>query len=277
MRRFVGFIVSILFVASLIACGGPGPVSPQPSEDLTIEITPGSLLLTASAQTRILTARVLDGQGNILETPVTWSSSNPQAVTITADGTVTANTDVGSAQVSATVGEVSAIVLIVIAQPVDGAVLISDAQVVSDPEPLNADTSPELGSQYRVVLKDITPPVPGTIILASESKGIAGKVVSTGSTGEVVFETLPLNALFQTLSLNESLDLSKVEPVVFNEEGQPQITMSKLSSDSWQLVQPPSELEPLGENKFKLGIFTCTADTDIPNLSIPTFKPVLEI
>lgn len=88
----------VLFAASSLACGGTEP--PVPTE---IELTPGSVSLTALGQTVQLIAAVTDQRGDPIEAEVTWSSGDEGVATVSATGLVTAQGP-GQTQITASAG-----------------------------------------------------------------------------------------------------------------------------------------------------------------------------
>jgi len=192
--------VCLLFIAA--GCGSsrvPGGGSPDGGGlpvAASIEVTPSALLLTGAGQERTLRARVLDAAGNELNLPVAWSSSTPAEVSVSA-GAVRSVADLGSSVVRAVVGNVrSAPVLVTVAEPQPGALLVTDAQVVSVGPPIvEGPDAPDLGWDREVTLRLPTDPAVGTVVLASESAAVAGKVVSIRRSGDTVVVRLARAAL----------------------------------------------------------------------------------
>ena len=91
-------------------------------------------------------------------------------IQISSDGVITALKNLGSSQIIASVGSVqSDAMLVTIAQPISGAVLIPDAEIVSDlPRALDPITIGEMGSQYVIQVK--TAPTVGSMLISSEGK-----------------------------------------------------------------------------------------------------------
>ncbi len=151
-----GLVPSLLFLA-LTGCGGgdstgpgPGP-GPGPGTASRLEVVPGAVLFTQAGESRVLTVRALDADGHeVLAPSVTWQSSNTGMVSVTADGHATAVGALGSAQITATGGGLtSAPMLVLIAQPASGALLVADSQVISI-TPVDATAPFDLGYQYVV-------------------------------------------------------------------------------------------------------------------------------
>ena len=210
MRRLTWWLA----VLSLVACGGAGTNgggAARPSV-AQVEVSPRAALLTGRGEQALFRAEAFAQDGQPVTVPVIWTSSNAEAVSIAADGRVTAGVTVGSSQITATVGGVvSEPVLVLVAAPAPGAVLVSDAEVVAGPTPV--DENAALDENYRLRLT-LTPGVavaPGAILLARESKPVGGRVLSaqpqpTGAT-DVVIELVPLPLLFRRLELDDSYHL----------------------------------------------------------------------
>ena len=221
----------------------PPPVPPAPANN-RVEITPGAALFTAAGQKRQLAARLLNPQGSPIAAPFQWTSSNPALVKVDASGALETLGNLGSAQITAEADGVSTTIIVVIAQPVARAKLLNDAQILSDPEPLVPDQPVLIGTQLKVRLAPVADLVPGTVLLASESRAVAGKVVSVTSKDgslEVVFEALPLGLMFKKYNISGQID-GKVS-------GERQVRAS---------AQPlPSICKQADLEEFKLGSFTC--------------------
>jgi len=115
--------------------------------------------------------------------PVSWSSSDPAQVAVDADGNVTAMTDLGGAVIYADAGDRTTPVVVLIVQPAQGAVLVTDQQVVTDPQPIgDPNVMPANGDRYHVTLSGMDPPAAGAILLATGSARIGGRVVSSSAT-----------------------------------------------------------------------------------------------
>jgi Bacterial Ig-like domain (group 2) len=188
----------------LSACTNP-PAQPKIAR---IQVSPAALLLTKVGESQILTATVFDDQGNEVKTDVTWTSSKPAAVNVSANGKVTAVSNLGSAQISVQVSNVKESVIAVIAQPVAGAVLVTDSQISGNPEPVDDNAAFGVGFQYRINLQGVTPPNPGSILLTNGEKPVAGKVVAV-SNNTVTLEMVPIDQVFAKLNINESYNLAE--------------------------------------------------------------------
>jgi hypothetical protein len=192
------------------------PVTAAPPVTTTvarIEVSPSSLLLQPGGSAK-LTARVVDSTGaTVNSVTVSWNASS-NAVSVAADGTVTAGMTVDSAVITASVGTVSAVgVTALVATIAPGAQMIADSQVVGDPVQVDSTLEPGVGSQLRMTLGGASPPAVGAIILSSESKPIGGRVVSTAANGansDVVFEVLPLTELFTQMKLSQTYAKSEL-------------------------------------------------------------------
>ena len=180
-----------------------------------VEITPAAVLLTAAGQTRPLTAVALgaDGIEMPIDATVTWASSNEAVVAVDASGTVTATAALGSATISASFdGVTSAPAYVTVAQPVAGAVLITDAQIMSGPAAVDTTAEPDPEAPYEVVLRGVPDAVAGATLINTESKPVAGRVMSItpeGADARVRLVTVPPGELFEAVDFSDTVDLSK--------------------------------------------------------------------
>lgn len=110
----------LLVSCILAACGKDSPTKPPepetPPVPARITITPASNEFTALGQTVQLSATVFDSNNRrIADATVSWSSSNPAAVSVTAQGVIKA-VENGRASITASAGSVTAKVDVVVAQ-----------------------------------------------------------------------------------------------------------------------------------------------------------------
>ncbi len=214
--RILNWLTALFII--LVACDEGKTQPPPPANQIVrLEITPAGVLLTKVGESQILSAKAFDAQGFEVKTSFTWTSSNPANVTVDSSGIVTASSDLGSAQILVQAQTVQAVpVMVAVAKPVLGAVLVSDAQVVTDPVPLDLNARPTIGTQSKVVLKGIDAPTPGTVLLSSQAKPVAGKVISSTVNGDnidVVLERRPVTELFERILIRASGSLAGVKPV----------------------------------------------------------------
>jgi len=195
----------VAMTAAAVGCssggGAPAPAGSPPAAIAQVEIVPGSLLLTAPGQGRLLTARALDAQGAEVPTTFSWTSSRPGDVEVDSVGRLTARA-IGSTQVVAEAGGVkSPAALVLVAETAPGAILASDAQIASvGPVISTPAQGPGVGTQYEVRLKGISPaPAAGVPLLASESAQVAGRVVSTRDEAGALVAVLELRPLHELL------------------------------------------------------------------------------
>ena len=188
-------------------------VAPATGPVGSVAIDKAAVLLPARGQTAQLTARIFDLQGGPSGGIVTWTSSAPNAVSVSADGRLVANA-IGSAQIVASAGGVrSAPTLVFVAEPQAGALLVTDAQVVTvGPPRLGPSGVPGVGTEFEVTLLGVAaaPPI-GAVVLATETAPVAGKVVASRQSGAELVITLaiaPLYQLFRDYNTNITLDLS---------------------------------------------------------------------
>lgn len=256
-----------------------GPSAPQPPPQVgaivRLEIAPSAVLLTDAGATRQLVAIGYDASGNQTEVNVTWNTSDASVAAIDADGTLTAGSDVGSAQVTASAGALAAApVLVLVAQPVAGAVLVEDEQLVSGPVAISPDEEYGVGWRYSVRLSGLDAPPAGTVLLAAGGARIAGRVVETAQAGsdiDVTLELMPLPEMFDRLMINETialdandaqLDASLVRDYSLQRGLAGEIMLTPRTTGVWKVG-------PVAAGEFELGPFTCETSGDTPELDLP--------
>ena len=271
MSNRSAMLLPALLAVFAVACGGDSTGPGDPAAGPRIEIAPGALLLTAAGATEALHVRAFDADGHEMTAPsVTWRSSDQAVVTVGSDGLATAIAGAGSAHIIADAGDlVSPPILVVIAEPAEGAVLVADSQVVGTLEPVSVTAAYQPGWQYQVHLIGITP-VPGQILLASGGAPVAGRVVSAtpGAGGEsiVTLELLPLNQLFRSLSVNESLPLTAIVPRVSGAAASfYRATTTRSGTTLTRRATGPvfATASSRAESEFELGPFECKAESGI--------------
>ncbi len=265
--------------------GPSGPPQPQAGPAVRIEIAPSAVLLTAAGTTRQLVAVGYDADGNETEVDVTWSTSDASVAAIAADGTLTAANDAGSAQVVARAGTLaSPPALVVVAQPVAGAVLVEDEQLVSGPVAVSPDDEYGVGWRYSVRLRGMGAPAPGTVLLAAGGAPIAGRVVDVAPAGsdiDVTLELMPLPELFERLVIDETIPLdaddAQLEASLVRDYSLArglagEIVLAPRTAGNWS-TSAAAVTAAAGE--FQLGPFTCETDGSAPEIDLP--KPEIKL
>lgn len=253
-------LVNALLVATLIAgCGGGDGNSTKPV--VRLEVEPTALLMTSAGQSQALKVRGFDADGvEVVSPPIAFTSSRSTQVTVGPDGTVRAETAIGSALVQVSSGTVNAApILVTTVEPVSPALLVSDAQVLVGPQPVPG-TVADVGGQFIVTIAVAPPPEPGTVLLASGSYPIAGKVISASPVVggfAVTYEIVPLTDLVQNMSV--SGNFSSPQLAAFAQPGG--VSGSAFAADrgSWRA---------LATAKKKFGPFDCSVSFDPALLSI---------
>lgn len=176
-------------------------------------IDKASVLLSGVGEQAQLTAYLIDEHGARSPATATWTSSTPAKVSVDASGQLRAGA-IGSAQVFAEAsGMRSTPTLVTVAEPVSGAVIVSDQQVVSVGSPLNVPPGgvAGVGTTYEVTLQGVPAPAASAILLAGESAPVAGKVISVrqdGASQVVTVQVVPLYQLFTNYDISFNLDLA---------------------------------------------------------------------
>lgn len=128
--RFGAAILVSLLV--LNGCGG-GDGSGDVATRIELRSDP-SLIFTGSGQTARLSAALLDDNGEELDGDLAWTSSNPDAISVSPDGVATARTNLGSAMITVASGDVHAVssAVVVALQPDTVLVRSDDVLDVTD-------------------------------------------------------------------------------------------------------------------------------------------------
>jgi hypothetical protein len=292
--------IALLAAVAPAACGGGGPSSPAvdggggggdgPAAGVDmpppyrlpgrIVLEPAALLFTKAGEQAQLRARVFDADGKAVERELTWESSRTGSVTVDGEGRVSSQVPLGSAQIHARAGDiVSDPVLVLIAEPAEGALLVSDAQIVGQPAIVDPAMALILGqAQRRVTLTGIPAPQPGTVVLAREGKAVAGKVVSAtpkGTDVEVVLEGMPVLGLLRQIDVEASylvddraLALAQLGPpppaqARAHPDGRGARSAAGAVDDRTVTPRPRDllpETPPRHDRAFSLGPFACEAE-----------------
>lgn len=222
-----------------------------------LELSTASVVLVPGGESQRVTVRAFDDAGRATAVPaLTWTSSRPQVVAVSAQGVLSASV-VGSAAVTVEGGGVEAgPILAVAAAPGPGVQLVPDTLFVGDVTAVDVDAPYGPGFQFRVNMRGEAP-VPGAVIVSSGSHPVAGRVVSTESAGpdevEVTLELIPLAELFEDLRIDEVLPLDhELEP-----------------------APTPALPGPWRATDFNLGRLKCKASGSLPDLSLP--NPSLDV
>lgn len=261
MRSAVFLCLTVL----LVACGQTQAPAPTGS----IEVTPGYALLVSPGQSVELTAVVFDGAGMATTDEVTWQADSNAVVTVDANGVASAVASVGSAQIVAKArGLESAPVLILVAQTVPGAVLVTDDQVGGAIEPVDPEAVYDLGWQYSVELTGVVPLAAGDLVVGTGEAPVGGRVLSSTPSGPaqlVTLEIVTLDELFVALVIDQSLDLSHVEPEVPAALAQA-YEIRETTSGALEFMSREATVANLTPNQVAgtraLGPFECETDTD---------------
>ncbi len=292
-----------LFFVALSACGGnrvqpgsssqpPQQTTPPPAASVAqVIVTPSSVLLQPGGSAQ-LTARAVDANGAAVDNAViTWTASS-SAVSISADGKITAGTSVDSAVVTATVGSItSAPVTALVASLNAGTQVIPDSQVVTDPALVDTSQEPGVGSQLKMTLSG-SPPAVGAVIVGSGDKPISGKVISATANGpntDVVFQVLPLADIFAELKLDRTYAKSElqqsfdVQPsqTIPRTDGAREYEFTLDTPDPTSSAGPRArskvavrEKEVIGSVRWNVGPFSCSAKSDLsPAISFRNMTP----
>lgn len=210
-RRGTGLALFSLLLAS---CTGKPEVGPA----VRITIEPSARLFAKAGETAQLRAQAYDATGEPVAASITWRSSRPETIAVDPTGLLTARVDNGSTQIVAEGGGVAAVPVLAVVTPLPpGSILLKDAQILGDPVASDPTAKPSVANTYRVVLSGVPAPAVGALVVNTESKPVAGRVVSASPEGDrttVTLKLVPGRELFPQLKLSETFDLTKAELVL---------------------------------------------------------------
>jgi hypothetical protein len=274
-------LLVLVLVALATACVQPPPPPPDPNAVVRLEVSPAALLMTAAGEKHPLTVWAFNaaGQPVVSSASATWTSSRPEQVGVSASGELEARTALGSSQIVAQVGGVqSAPVLVSVAQPAAGVVLVTDAQIRGAPALVDESAEPDPDNPYEVVLTGIAPPAPGSLLLGREGKAVGGEVVSSVQEGDAVrvrLKLVPVTQLMAQAEIKETVDFTNL-PLQLP----PEIARDydvRQTGDEYVFTPKPAApargggVRPLAIKEFKLGPYTCEFAT--PELPISLGQP----
>jgi hypothetical protein len=201
----LALLAGLLLARQVLA---PDPSIPNTGVNLgaRVEVSPAAAFLSAVGESRQLTAQAFDAAGSPRAGTARWSSSHPAIVDVSAEGLIVARA-LGSSVITAVVdGVTSPPVLVVVAEPAAGVILVDDDQIVGRLQPAEPGAEPASTTTYRVELTGIAPKV-GDLLGGTGEKPLAGRVVAVdGST--VTLRQVPLVELVPGLAIDEVIDLA---------------------------------------------------------------------
>lgn len=262
---FLATLLSAWSTSTLTATIFKDPFEIHQPVTMRVEITPGAKLLTQSGESSMLKAQVFDQSGKPIALPVSWRSSNDELVSVDSGGLITALSSLGTAQIIAEApGALADIVLVTIADPVDGAQLVDDHQVVGFPTPVDSEAEYGLGYEYTVVLEAPFAAQVDDLLIGSGEIPIGGRVLAVSQGNDevtVTLETVPLEALFDQLVIDEKMRLSDL-PIEIQPDLADAFTATRLSDGS--LVLSPKDLLGKGPQGTSISQFL-ECETSLPN------------
>jgi uncharacterized protein YjdB len=198
-----GLVTGVRVGSVLIAASARGQdafarltISPAPVASVRLSAANQALFVGDAVQ---LTAEPLDGAGNVLARPVTWSTSNESVASVTADGLVSAIAPGGAIITAASEGR-SAVASITVTP-----VAVASIHLWPD------DNSVFVGqtTQLTADLRDATgAPVTGRLIAWSSSNASVATVTSQGVVSAVAPGTATISAAVDGISASVSVVVS---------------------------------------------------------------------
>ena len=253
---------------------------PAPLATRQLDVDPGTILLTASGETEQLAVGVFDTDGNAVAAPVSFRSTRPEVVSVSATGEVTALGPVGSAKVMVSAeGALEVAVLVVVADPVDGALVIDEQQVASGPELVDPEAELAPGMELRLVISGIDLPAPGTPVVGTGGRAVGGRVLSATLVGggvEVILQVVPTSELFDAYAVNETLFAAEAQ-VELNPDVAALYTIDRRLDGSIELRQRPGLRSGAGSRSLVISN-NCEAEpTDLTAVVQTTLGPSFDL
>lgn len=250
-----------------------------PAAIARIVIQPSGMLFTGINDSVLLMAQAYDTNDQPIPNVVfSWSSNNTTTISVDSGGIATAQSSLGSAQITAAAdGVISQPITALVATPVPNAILIDDNQVLVSPNLVDPNADLDIGMQFVTTLDGTTTLQVGDIIVGTGAEPIGGVVVSSAVQNDgtviVTYELVPLDNLFTSLKLNETYDLSKITPEL-GEDANGLYDIQDLGNGAVVLTLKPAvttltttdkELVSIqAASTFNLGPFKCEATATPP-------------
>ena len=277
--------LTLLTAALLSSCAGPAAPSPTPDPTPTpkvarVELNSASLLLEQGRAGQNLQATAYDDQGQVLNVPITFTSSNPAVIEVAASGAATART-VGSAQITASAqGVQSAPGVAASGVLQEGVVAIPASKVLRAPTFPEGVTPFSVGSTYTVVLKDVSPTA-GKLWFSRAPDGtpVQGRVLSSRAVPdgtEVTLEIVTLPTLFRQLQVDETVRVPS-QDIEFTAQTRAAFDIRPLGNGQFEFHPREqgaarTSLQPLA---FNAGPFRCSGS--IPEASVTLGRPTFTL
>lgn len=214
------FLALIFFVAVLLV-GCRANETESEANIARIEISPGFLTLSEEVPEKKLGVNFLDEDGNkiTLKSEASWTSSNPEIVSVDGQGIVRGMGVVGSSVVFAEVdGIKSEPITILFVDLAHGAVALADSQFIEYPSVYGAiGEKISLGDQLRVAVDPNTDLQLGDIVLSSEELPVGGRIVEITRKSDrhiLILELVKVSEMYASVRLNHSISLEKLKPEI---------------------------------------------------------------
>lgn len=239
-------VVAVFAVLVLFAACSDENKSAAPSTDTAIarlEVSPSSVLATASGQTAQLQIRAYNAAGAIVDAGQVQFTSSADAFSVDASGLVTATQPVGSALVTARSGDVSSKPVFAAAVTLaSGVRLLSDAEIATTPTLIDPLDRFRVGALYSVGLTTAELPAVGDLIASSGEKVVAGRVIGVDG-GTVTYEVVALTTLFTAVSIDVAYDPDTLASQFVSADNPDALSAIECESDLAQgLLRPEIEL-----------------------------------
>jgi hypothetical protein len=165
---------TLVLLFAVAACSGSGPSDPHVPTEITL--TPTNATLAAVGQNVQLTASVLDENGDpIADAPVAWESADPAIVSVSGTGLLIGQGP-GTAEVTATAGEVSSAATVIVQSTASLALHEGNGQTAASG--VRVPTAPAVR-----VRNASNAPVPGVLVRFQAGSGSGTVTAATQTTG----------------------------------------------------------------------------------------------
>jgi uncharacterized protein YjdB len=152
----------LCLLAPIIACNGEDELGPR--IPASIVVVPNEPRVPLS-QTKQLTATVVDAAGRAIEgQPLSFITDNPEIMTVSATGLLTAGATLGEARISVASGELTAGVTALAVLP-PNAIVVQPAELLLQP--------PQGAYLYVTVTNELSEPVPATVTYTTSNGNVA--------------------------------------------------------------------------------------------------------
>ena len=248
-------LLIVLSCAAVMGCGG-GDGGTEVRVPAMITVTPSSHSFSSIGANQQFIAAVVDETGSPLNTPVSWSSSDPFVAAVGFTGLTTAVAD-GSATITATVSEITGRAEVTVEQMVANLVVV----------PSSLSLMATLTDRIAVLAEDgrgntITD---ATITWASDDVAVATVDAATGDIAGVAAGTATITATSGPTSSEVALTVIPFANVTFSGSVEPIFTVTCARAGCHTSPSPPRGLDLSAGNAFNNTVGVGSTDVSTMN------------